>query len=769
MKARTGCLIRLLAVSVCLGGMLSGPAALGAISNTAKLRVGAAVRDITPTSDMLPITRVPNVEMTGVLDPIHLRVIALSSGGATTLIVCSETGRSLSPQLARELSRHAGIPLEAILFTSSHAHATPELGQAWIDLHFEAGSQITTQQRWGKYAQDQLLAAAGEALANMKPASVGIGYAESYINANRGAVYNRTMDGKVVEYVNLGFNPTGPTDRTVAAIRFNDDSGKPLAFIVNYAVHGTVMHANTNLNGKSGISADIPGFVSTWLEQKFPGSVAMWLSGAAGDQMPLVQNQMQMRNPMTGDMEEIFSNSYDILKYQARIHFADVERALATIGQYNTNVQVKYDYRDATIPAKAGGDYSISLQLLRIGDIALVAFPGELFSTLGRDIKQSSPLKNTLVVNHAWQRPYQRPSYHADDAAIARGGFGTNAAYQPGYLSKTLVSMSGAMIRETSEWTFNGDGTATHRSGKRVIVGRDGAAGTADDNQIVNPAGTVLLRKVKLAIDANGVAYVPLGNGFNLYAGADHNLGTTDDVVRGFGRYPQSDVTGGKTDPLDWRLLDIQSGKATLFATAQLDSILFNLDAGDGNDWTKSNLRAWLNSQGGRNAGGDVTGFYNAAFNEAEKARIVSARLDAPGSPFGAYNGPNVTNAPKSYTTPPMNTQDPVWTLSAEEVFRYFGPSQLRTGPSTDGSIFTNAHLSPTDHARARGVKINVGGNGPATVGYGDFWTRSPGRTEGNTYFGIFVSSVGNFNARREVNNAYGVQPAVLVNLSGQP
>ena len=67
--------------------------------------------------------------------------------------------------------------------------------------------------------------------------------------------------------------------------------------------------------------------------------------------------------------------------------------------------------------------------------------------------------------------------------------------------------------------------------------------------------------------------------------------------------------------------------------------------------------------------------------------------------------------------------------------------------------------------ARARGVKINEGGNGPATVGYGDSWLRTPGRTEGTVHYAIFVSSLGNFNARREVNNAYGVLPAITVRL----
>lgn len=741
-----------------------------------QLRIGAAVRDITPTPDMLPLTRAPDVQMTGVLDPIHVRVIALSSGAATTLIVCAETGRSLGPQLARELSRHVGIPLAAILFTSTHSHATPEVNETWTNLAIEerlaaTGSErarappVTAQERWVAYAQQQLLAAADEALGHMQDASVGIGYAESYINVNRNSPYNKTVDGKVIEYMALGYNPTGPSDKTVVAIRFNDAAGKPLAFVINYAVHGTVMHANTNLDGKTGISSDIPGMISTFLEQKYPGSVAVWLSGAAGDQAPLFQNQMFTRNPLTGEADVSFSNSYDLLKYLSRIHFADVETALSRITRYEHAVAVNYDYRDGNIPGKKGGDYSVSLQLLRIGDIALIGFPGELFSTLGKAIKQGSPLKNTIVVNHAWQRPYQHPGYHADDAALARGGFGTNGDYLPGHLEPLLVQLTRSMIHETDQWTFRGDGTASNRRGQRVIVGRDGIAGSADDDEILSPAGVVLRQHVSVALDSDGHAYVPLGNGFNLYPGQSHDLGGTDAVIAGFGHYPQSDASGAHADPLSWRLLDIQGEKAVLATSVQLDALQFNPHASDGNDYVTSNLRSWLNSRGGLDLRGDGAGFYNVAFSEDEKRKIVPTRLDgAQGPPFQTVN-PEFDHNDRH--TPAMPIEDKVWALSGEEVVRYFGSSNPITGPSWDGSVFTTANIYPSAYARARGMKINLGGNGPALVGYGDSWLRTPGPVDGDKYYGIFISSVGNLNGHRLVDGIYGALPAITVSLSG--
>lgn len=113
-----------------------------------------------------------------------------------------------------------------------------------------------------------------------------------------------------------------------------------------------------------------------------------------------------------------------------------------------------------------------------------------------------------------------------------------------------------------------------------------------------------------------------------------------------------------------------------------------------------------------------------------------------------------------------MDVHDPVWALNGEEAIRHFGPSKLRSSePSRDGSALTNGNIVPTDYARARGVKINIGGNGPATVGYGDSWLRTTGATDGTTYYGMFLSSLGNLNGHRPATNVYGALSVVMVSL----
>ena len=777
LKQRNRYLSRVLPAMMVMGCLMSSAAVPVMAAETqaqeqtqSEFCVGAAVRDITPSEDMLPLERKPEVEMTGVLDPLSVRAIAMTDGDTTMLMVCSETGRSFGPQFADAVAEHTGLPLENIVVTSTHTHAAPEITED-IDLDFEDGDDVTNQQKWAKYAMAQMLDAVDEALDSMEPASMGIDYSESYINVNRNSVYNVVgEDGTVTEGRDLGWNPAGDSDRTVAAIRFNNAEGDPIAFIINYAVHGTVMHANTCIAGKTGISADIPGIVSGYLEDHYDGAVAMWLSGAAGDQNPIMQNDMYTRNVETGEFEETFNDDYQLLTFLSKIHYADVEEAIESIDSYTSEISLECEYMETSIPAKEEGDYGVSLQMVRIGDVGLACFPGELFTSTGKYMKENALLDDTIVVNHAWQRDTQHNGYHADDWTIENGGFGQRQAkYQAGYLNDALTDMMNEFYEETGAWMYQEDGTAYYSTtGEEVIVGLDGVAGTEDDNQIVNPAGTVLLDQVSIERDGDGNPFVMISDDLKLTAGADGKIGTTDDVVT-FGSYMQSEHDTELT-PVEWQIMKIEDGKATLASLKILDGVKFNLNDVDGNDWSTSNLRSWLNSQGGENIAGDTVGFYDTAFTDEEKAKIVltDVSMNSDGS-YIAYNRLLSENWWETYTTTGTDTQDYVYALSGEEVFEYYGLSKIATEEELghDPANYTNGMSVATPYAVKLGVKTNNGGNGTSYIGYSDSWTRSPGAVDatGETSCGVFLGSVGSLNSGRSVTRGYGAKPVITVEL----
>lgn len=79
-----------------------------------------------------------------------------------------------------------------------------------------------------------------------------------------------------------------------------------------------------------------------------------------------------------------------------------------------------------------------------------------------------------------------------------------------------------------------------------------------------------------------------------------------------FGSYPQSDPK--TAEPIEWLVLKKQNGKAILMSDKILHSMVF---AADDSDYSKSDVRNWLNGA-----------FYNTAFSEEEKSRLVSVDCD---------------------------------------------------------------------------------------------------------------------------------------------
>lgn len=65
------------------------------------------------------------------------------------------------------------------------------------------------------------------------------------------------------------------------------------------------------------------------------------------------------------------------------------------------------------------------------------------------------------------------------------------------------------------------------------------------------------------------------------------------DVIKS-GSYEQDgDILNGK-EPIEWRVLEVEGDRAYVVSEKGLDAHVFNEDADDGNDWSSSDLKAWL-------------------------------------------------------------------------------------------------------------------------------------------------------------------------------
>ena len=197
-----------------------------------------------------------------------------------------------------------------------------------------------------------------------------------------------------------------------------------------------------------------------------------------------------------------------------------------------------------------------------------------------------------------------------------------------------------------------------------------------------------------------------------------------------FGTYEQDNNTGNGAEPIEWLVLDNQGDRMLVISRYGLDCRKYNETRIDVT-WETCSLRSWLNGE-----------FYNTAFNDSEKASIMTTTISNPNNTKYNYNtsGGNATN-------------DNVFCLNIDEARAYFG--------AYDNDGYNPARsTNPTAYAVARGAGADT-----STQWYGGncwWWLRSPGYQQGNA---AYVLSHGNVSGAGDYVNSdhYAIRPALWI------
>lgn len=395
-------------------------------SALAQLRAGASKVDISPTPETLPAA---------VHDPIFARSLILENGKDRLLFVAIETpGLAKTDALLDRLSRELKIPRDHILMAATHDHSAPFMAPPF---------PVPGPYPYYDLVVDGVVASARQALANLKPARIGYRTGKAYVNVNR----DELIAGKYT----MGYAPEGPSDKTVAVMTVTDTSGKPIAVYANYAVHGVVMFFSKTKDGQLEITGDLPGAASRFVEQSLGNDVvALWTSGAAGDQNPIFTSVYLTQD---GSLKDSGTGGWALLDAQARRLGEEIVRMVGDTKELTDRADFSVRTAVLTCPgqkqAKPGaapqpgvtkwsparpemvdGDpVKIPLTLMRVGDIAFAGVGGELFTEIGMAVKAKSPFDRTMVVTHLpdsvgyipSDRAYALPSEKAATASMKPG------------------------------------------------------------------------------------------------------------------------------------------------------------------------------------------------------------------------------------------------------------------------------------------------------------------------------------------------------------
>ena len=407
----------------------------GWCAETHSLRVGVAKVDITP-KDLTGLIGVSNRPFQGVHDPIFARALVLDDGVTMSAIVGAdlvELGDTTA--LRMRIEKELAIPADHIMIAASHDHSAPRSGPITAGTSSVEGRPYATP-AYTKQVDDSFVEVLRQAKAALQPARVGFGTGKVDVNVQRMAYTTRGWQSSTDE--------DGFSDKTVWVVKFDTPAGVPIGFLMNYAVHSTVMF------GAPDISGDLAGMAERYVERQFPGNVvAVFTMGAAADAFPkFTSRQGDKADPyaaaiLQGDMlgGEVMMVANRITQMTSAVTLEASQRAVPCDmfvpppptprgnagggpggqpgggqpggGQGGGGLQAKQT-RPAdlppAIPVKPGDKLPIQLGLIRINQIAITGVSGEVGSDIFLHLKKESTFADMLMITLANDRVGYIPS-----------------------------------------------------------------------------------------------------------------------------------------------------------------------------------------------------------------------------------------------------------------------------------------------------------------------------------------------------------------------
>jgi neutral ceramidase len=368
------------------------------------LRVGAAAAELQADDSMVIAGGITPGKASGQEGKLRCTATVLEKGGVRLAIVACDvlmmTRQTLDPVIV-EIERTTRIPAANILINCTHTHHAPST----MRVH-----GYGLDDRFTKEVQRGIVSAVQRAATNLADARFHFSLGQSSVGQNSRVLLD---DGQIF-WIGPRTNfvrPTGPFDPELAVLAFRNPQDKLLSLIFNHSTH-TI---GTRESGKR--SASIYGLAAQDLESEFGGTIT-FLEGASGSTHNLDLSGAECIRRITEAVRETLAKSqtrpveklaalkrplkFRVRKFDEAAEDAAVERYCRkyAAGGADTIVKVFRDMRRDLAPLQ-GEERETWVQVMRIGDVALVGVPAEYFTQLGLDIKNRSPFRHTYIAELA--------------------------------------------------------------------------------------------------------------------------------------------------------------------------------------------------------------------------------------------------------------------------------------------------------------------------------------------------------------------------------
>ena len=416
-----------------------------------QLLIGFGRADITPSMPV-PMAGYGNTSMrfsANLLDPLYATCIAFTQGDDTVLLYTQDmlfAFRNMVLQLREKLNEELGIPEERILICGTHTHSAPDMNSAEPAIEAYKPEYLEAMTQAARAALEDRVPAK---LYGAKGYTQGLNFIRHYLRS----------DGTVVGD-NFGYFSKAPivghveeSDNEMVLVKM-ERQGKKDILLVNWQAHPS----KTGGGKKQDMSADFPGVVCAEIEKR-TDMLCAYFTGAAGNHNSSSRIQEEQNNldhlglgaaladVAIATLPEMKQIGGDGLKLVSQRYEHDVNHAEEDRLEIATEILKKWretgDTAEVNKLAWAHGFHSVyhcsavsgrpkygprspmELVTFRVGDLAFVNAPCEMFSRTGKHLKARSPYDVTVICSCA----NQNFSYFATEDAFDYGCFESQLSY----------------------------------------------------------------------------------------------------------------------------------------------------------------------------------------------------------------------------------------------------------------------------------------------------------------------------------------------------
>jgi len=388
----------------------------------------------------------PNV---GAHDRLFAKAVHVTDGCAHLALITADLvglDAGTVAEVRQEVARRLGDQAPALMVACSHTHSGPATPCLPFIGHPDPGYLVELERR--------LVEVAVQACGRLREAQVAVGQVEALVGINR---RERRSDGSIA----LGRDEAGTVAPYVDVLRFRTDDG--VAVLFSHAAHAVTLGGDNLL-----VSADWPGYAQRLIEEACgEPCVALFAQGCCGNinsdprgTFEIAERQgraiadavLSVIGNLTPTADDPVASASVVLQLplddpppvaEARARLEAAERDLAA-GEGVDNYGVReskegmVDWARRMLGLSTSGARNLTrpfeVQALRIGEVAMVGLPGEVFVEYQHQIKAGSPFANTLVFAYT----NGNIGYLPTAAAFPEGGYEVDGAIR--YYGDTMLT-----------------------------------------------------------------------------------------------------------------------------------------------------------------------------------------------------------------------------------------------------------------------------------------------------------------------------------------